>query len=156
MSLYYASLNNKAYGTLELNADGVLAWTSLYPQGVEAISVGTALAVDAANNCYVTGYSPGTNGYNDIVTIKYGSNGNQIWLQRYNGPGNGNAAGNAIAVDNNGNVYVAGYDTTTAGGTEMVLIKYSPSSFNGNPTARCCWNRKDLQVRASKSKPART
>jgi hypothetical protein len=29
-------------------------------------------------------------------------------------------------VDNNGNVYVAGYDSTTAGGTEMVLIKYSP------------------------------
>src|SRR5208283_3725772 len=41
-------------------------------------------------------------------------------------PGNGSAAGNAIAVDNNGNVYVAGYDTTSAGGTEMVLIKYSP------------------------------
>ena len=28
-------------------------------------------------------------------------------------------------MDNNGNVYVTGYDTTTAGGTEMVTIKYS-------------------------------
>jgi hypothetical protein len=60
------------------------------------------------------------------VTIKYGPNGNQVWLQRYNGPGNGNDAGNAIAVDNNGNVYVTGYDTTAAGGTEIVTIKYSP------------------------------
>jgi hypothetical protein len=74
----------------------------------------------------VTGYSPGTNGTNNIATMKYDPNGNQIWLQRYDGPSNGNDAGNAIAVDNNGNVYVAGYDTTTAGGTEMVLIKYSP------------------------------
>jgi streptogramin lyase len=39
--------------------------------------------------------------------------------------GSGNAAGNAIAVDNSGNVYVTGYDTTAAGGTEIVTIKYS-------------------------------
>ncbi len=82
---------------------------------------------DQANSVYVTGYSPGTNSGNDIVTIKYDPNGNQIWLQRYNGPGNGDdEAGNAIVVDNNGNVYVTGYDTTAAGGTEIVTIKYSP------------------------------
>jgi hypothetical protein len=84
------------------------------------------IAVDSANSSYVTGYSPGTNSGNDIVTIKYGPNGNQVWLQRYHGAGNGNDAGNAIAVDNNGNVYVTGYETTAAGGTEMVTIKYSP------------------------------
>ena len=44
-------------------------------------------------------------------------------MQRYNGPGNGDDAGNAIAVDKNGNVYVTGYETTAAGGTEMVTIK---------------------------------
>jgi streptogramin lyase len=88
--------------------------------------VATSIAVDSANNSYVTGYSPGTNSSNDIVTIKYDPNGNQIWLQRYHGPGSGNAAGNAIAVDSNGNVYVTGYEATAAGGTEMVTIKYSP------------------------------
>src|SRR5208282_4353921 len=85
-----------------------------------------AIAVDLSNNPYVTGYSPGSNSGNDIVTIKYGPNGNQVWLQRYNGPGNGDDEANAIAVDNNGNVYVTGYDTTAAGGTEIVTIKYSP------------------------------
>ena len=63
------------------------------------------------------------------MTIKYDNNGNQIWLQRYNGPGNGDDEGNAIAVDADGNVYVAGYETTAAGGTEMVLIKYAPGPF---------------------------
>jgi hypothetical protein len=85
-----------------------------------------AIAVDSANNTYVTGYSPGTNSYNNIVTISYDPNGNRRWLQSYASPGNGNASGQAIAVDANGNVYVAGYDTTTAGGTEIVVIKYSP------------------------------
>jgi P pilus assembly chaperone PapD len=90
------------------------------------MSGGTAVTSDPANNCYVTGNSPGTNSNNAIVTIKYDQNGNQIWLQRYQSLGNGNAAGNAVAVDNNGNVYVTGYDTTAAGGTEMITIKYSP------------------------------
>jgi hypothetical protein len=115
-----------SYGTYKLSSNGGYVWTNLYPTVVVNPSVATSIAVDSADNCYVTGYSPGSNFSNDIVTIKYGPNGNQIWLQRYDGPGNGNDAGNAIAVDSNGNVYVAGYDTTAAGGTEMVLIKYSP------------------------------
>jgi len=88
--------------------------------------VATSIVVDRANGVYVTGYSPGASSGNDIVTIKYDQNGNQVWLQRYNGPGNGDDEGNAIAVDSNGNVYVTGYETTVAGGTEIVTIKYSP------------------------------
>jgi len=66
-----------------------------------------------------------TNFSYDIVTLKYDQNGNQVWLQRYNGPGNSNDVANAIAVDNSGNVYVTGYDTLPGGGTEIVTIKYS-------------------------------
>jgi len=120
------SYGTAAYGTYKANSSGLFMWTNFYPIGPVPPSAALGIALDAADNSYVTGYSPGSNSANDIVTIKYDPNGNQIWLQRYNGPGNGNDAGNAIAVDNNGNVYVAGYDTTTAGGTEMVLIKYSP------------------------------
>jgi hypothetical protein len=115
-----------AYGTYKANANGSWLWTNVFPIGPFPPSSAQAMALDSANNPYITGYSPGTNSDNDIVTIKYDPNGNQIWLQRYNGPGNSNASGNAIAVDNNGNVYVTGYDTTAAGGTEIVTIKYSP------------------------------
>jgi outer membrane protein assembly factor BamB len=124
---------NYYFGTFKFNPSGNILWTNQFPQPAFGSSVPSAITVDSANNSYVTGYSPGTNSLNDIVTIKYGPNGNQVWLQRYNGPGNGNAAGNAIAIDNNGNVYVAGYDTTTAGGTEMVLIKYSPLVLQKQP-----------------------
>ncbi len=114
--------------TAAFSSNGEGLWTNLCPSDPNAVgtNAGMAVAVDSANNAYTTGFSPGTNSLNNIVTIKYAPNGNQIWSERYNSPGNGNAAGNAIAVDSNGNVYVAGYDTTTAGGTEMVLIKYSP------------------------------
>jgi hypothetical protein len=118
-----------AYGTYKINTNGAYVWTNNYPSIPSTVSVGTAIAVGPDNNVYVTGYSPGTNSGNDIVTIKYDNNGNQIWLQRYNGPGNGDDEGNAIAVDANGNVYVTGYETTAAGGTEMVVIKYAPGPF---------------------------
>jgi hypothetical protein len=115
-----------SYGTIKLATNGSTLWTSLYPASATSTNVGNSLVLDQNGNSYVTGCSMGTNSGNDIVTIKYGPNGNQVWLQRYHGLGNGNNAGNAIAVDNNGNVYVTGYDTTAAGGTEMVTIKYSP------------------------------
>jgi hypothetical protein len=115
------------YGTYKLDTNGAYLWTNVYPNSmVLTANVATSIAIDSANNSYVTGYSPGTGSGNDVVTIKYDPNGNQKWLQRYNGPGNGDDESNAIAVDASGNVYVTGYETTAAGGTEIVTIKYSP------------------------------
>jgi Beta-propeller repeat len=124
----YGSYGVFDYGTYKANTNGSWLWTNSFPPLVAPAppSAALALAVDSANNLFVTGYSPGTNSGNDIVTMKYGPNGNQIWLQRYHGPGSGDDAGTAIAVDNNGNVYVTGYESTAAGGTEIVTIKYSP------------------------------
>ncbi len=117
------------YGTFMLNTNGNPVWTNDFPQPPLGSSVANAIAVDKANSSYVTGYSSGPNGTNNIVTIKYGPNGNQLWLQSYNGLNAGNDAGNAIAVDKNGNVYVTGYETLTGGGTGIVTIKYIPISI---------------------------
>lgn len=123
-----------AYGTAKLDTNGDPLWVSYYPQQdlqIDQVSGANGIALDPANNSYVTGYFPGTNSSNYIATVKYSPSGNQLWVQTHYSPGNGNAAGKAIAVDNNGNVYVTGYDTTTAGGTEIVTIKYS--SLNLQP-----------------------
>jgi hypothetical protein len=125
----YNGTSSYYWTTFQLNSNGAAVWTNHFPQPPFGSSAAGAITVDFANNSFVTGHSPGTNSGNDIVTIKYDNNGNQIWVQRYNGPGNGDDAGNAIAVDNNGNVYVTGYETTAAGGTEIVTIKYSPVSL---------------------------
>jgi hypothetical protein len=114
-----------SFGTYKIDTNGNYVWTNLYLMSSYGGGAALALAVDSANNIYVTGESSITNTPYDIATLKLDANGNQLWVQRYRGPGLGNA-GNAIAVDNSGNVYVAGYETETNGFTSMILIKYSP------------------------------
>ena len=49
----------------------------------------------------------------------------EAWIARYNGTGNGNDEAQAVAVDNSGNVYVAG--TMFGSGTlnDLATIKYN-------------------------------
>src|SRR5581483_3040292 len=125
-----------AYGTYGLSDSGKYTWSDVYPPSSSTHDFGSAVALTDAGVSYVTGTAQMANTSNDIVTIAYDTNGKQLWLQRYDGPAHGDDEGNAICVDTNGNVYVAGYDTPIGGGAEMVLIKYSPviaqHEANGN------------------------
>ncbi len=49
----------------------------------------------------------------------------QIWVARYNGPGNGWDGGNAIAVDDAGCIYVAGSSDGVGSLYDYAIIKYS-------------------------------
>ena len=79
---------------------------------------------DAAGNAYVTGLSPGVGTGNDYVTIKYGTNGQQLWVQRYTEAGNSDDQATAIAVSPNGDVYVTGFSNPSPGTYEITTIKY--------------------------------
>ena len=58
--------------------------------------------------------------------VKYDSNGNQLWVARYDGPVNNYDAATALAVDGAGNVYVTGYSTDTSAGyfQDFATVKY--------------------------------
>ena len=83
------------------------------------------IAVDASGNVYVTGESSGQGGLMGYATIKYNSAGEEQWVARYNGPGNGNDSANAIAVDASGNVYVTGQSLGQGTGIDYATIKYN-------------------------------
>jgi hypothetical protein len=101
------------------------AWVARYNGPVNYDDKANAIAVDDYGNVYVTGESKGSGSYQDYATIKYDANGNQLWVARYNGPGNRYDRAFAIAVDDNGNVYVTGESKGSGSGYDYATIKYN-------------------------------
>src|SRR5687767_12831638 len=80
------------------------------PGCARAVSAAKSMVTDANGNTYVTGCA--SNGANDdIVTYKLSPAGVVLWKTTYNGTGDGNDAGLAIALGPDGHVVVTGYST---------------------------------------------
>jgi uncharacterized delta-60 repeat protein len=123
--------------TIKYDPDGNELWVKRYNGSVDDNDYAYWLALDGSGNVYVAGQSVETGSDNDITTIKYAANGDEIWVRHYDGPAHGYDAGQAIAVDADGNAYVTG-NHTLATGLECVTLKYSAAgdllwtaSFNG-------------------------
>src|ERR1051325_7566805 len=107
-------------------AFGEPLWTNRYDGGFyNFYDYATAVAVDSSGNVFVTGYSVGSTGNYDYVTIKYSGEGPTLWSRRYNGPANGDGFARALAVDGSGNVFVTGDSVGSGGNHDYVTIKYS-------------------------------
>ncbi|HTA81566.1 MAG TPA: gliding motility-associated C-terminal domain-containing protein [Bacteroidia bacterium] len=118
-SVSLTSLNNNInVFTTKLDANGNFLWaqagTGLHTDR------GLGVACDASGNVYVTGQftdtitfnnTHKTNLYDAIFLVKYNSSGSEQWFTDAGG-GNMNIA-NAIAIDNNSNVYLTGDFTGT-------------------------------------------
>ncbi len=115
--------------TLKYDPAGNLLWRVLYDGIASADDHAQALALDGAGNVYVTGQSKGSGSGWDYATIKYDSNGNQLWVARYNGTANQDDMPVAMAADVSGNVIVTGQSKGTGGHFNFVTIKYDA---NGN------------------------
>jgi hypothetical protein len=90
-----------------------------------------ALAVLGSGEAFVTGMTSadlaGTNaGGSDVFVRKFAANGSVAWTAQFGTPDWD--VGSAIAVDSNGNSYVAGTGDLNGGGAyDIFLRKYSPS-----------------------------
>jgi len=64
----------------------------------------------------------------NCLTLKYSSDGEQLWARRYRPSHGGGSEGEAVVVDREGNAYVAASAWQESSGTqEISIVKYSPS-----------------------------
>ena len=114
--------------TIKYDSSGNKLWEQRLDYGT-GWDVPNAIAVDKAGNVYVTGDSQITrNGSYGYLTVKYDTNGTELWRRRHDGPANNNNA-KAIAVDANGNAYVTGSSasSTDVNSQDYLTVKYDPN-----------------------------
>jgi outer membrane protein assembly factor BamB len=122
------------YATVAYDAaTGKRLWASRYdgPGSFnEAYSV--AVSPDGAA-VYVTGQSLGSAGF-DYATVAYdAATGKRLWVQRYNGPGNGEDIARSVAVSpTGGTVYVTGQSY----GGKATAFDYATVAYNAATGAR--------------------
>jgi outer membrane protein assembly factor BamB len=112
--------------TVKFDNNGNRLWEARYDGPNNEQDMCGGLVLDSNDKVYITCASrlfssPSTN---DIVTILYDKDGNQLWLDRYDGPANGEDIGADIGIDHYGNVYVTGR-VETDNGIDFLTIKYS-------------------------------
>jgi uncharacterized delta-60 repeat protein len=96
------------YVTIKYDAAGNQQWVAQYDGPSDNDDGATGVAVDGTGNVYVTGHSWQEGTSWDYATIKYNSSGQQIWVERYNGPGNIGDFAVGLAIDPLDNIYVTG------------------------------------------------
>jgi len=119
------------YATIKYTNNGIEQWVSRYNGLGKDLDVATALAVDAAGNVYVTGWSRGSGAYSDIdyATIKYNNGGAQQWVARYDGPSNRWNKAVALATDASGAVLVTGWSDGSGTSADYATIKYDSTGI---------------------------
>ncbi len=138
------------YATIKYDTGGNQLWVARYNGPGNWDDAATAIAVDDSCNVYVTGesYSSSSSTSGDYATIKYDTNGNELWVRGYNGPGNEFEFAAAIAVDNSGNVYVTGVSAGSSTGGDYATIKYAQclSPITGDLNDDCKVNFIDFAI----------
>jgi hypothetical protein len=138
--LHFISNTANNIFVLKLDPNGQYLWHTFYGSGIQSSAAG--IAVDGSNNVYVTGWSNGSwigaggvtpkhaySGSSDIFVLKLDTNGAYQWHTFYGSSlssVSGADVGNAIALDQNGNVFVIGYSLSNwSAGDDNLPPKHS-------------------------------
>jgi Ig-like domain-containing protein/beta-propeller repeat-containing protein len=130
----------------KLDSSGNVLWSKKIQSGFFGGVIGGGITVDAANNIYVTGnfdltadFGAGASvtsagGY-DVFLVRFNAGGTSATARSFGQSGGINDESRGITIDTLGNIYVAAHfggsitvgtnSLTSAGSTDIVLVKYN-------------------------------
>ncbi len=122
----YKQGNGKDFLFVKFNSTGDTVFTRTYDDVGNGNDELESVTMDNSGNVIVCGTSK-TLYRKDITTAKFDINGNLLWWNSYNGPGNLDDNGVVVKCDAAGNIYAGGYGYNAMLNTDFIVIKYSPS-----------------------------
>lgn len=122
-NVYVSGLRNPGIVTLKHSPAGQLLWVTRHNAGAVR-----SITSDGFDGLFVTAAAPGATG-TDLLTIRYDSAGNQLWVARTAGPLGDFSTLSVQAVGNPGEFFVSTMVETTP-----VIIKYCQQGLEGLPT----------------------
>ncbi len=110
---------------IKYNATGTVIWKQTFNDATNNLDdAAYAVAVDPSGNVIVTGVSKDATSGNDIWVRKYNSAGATQWTQFFDGGLNLDDAGNSVAADSKGDIFITGTVQNVAGqGTNIITAK---------------------------------
>lgn len=109
------------FNTIKYDSGGNQLWVKRHGSGY---SIPSSITADRDGNVYVTGSS--NEGTMDYLTVKYLSDGNIEWAERYNGPDSFSDGASSVLLDELGNIYVCGSSQSATSTNDYLIIKYAP------------------------------
>ncbi|HMJ65182.1 MAG TPA: SBBP repeat-containing protein, partial [Candidatus Binatia bacterium] len=104
----YASNNYPDYALVKYSAAGTRLWAARYDNPDHLYDYVSDLIVDPAGYAYVTGTTHPLGQASSYLTIKYGPNGERLWMAGFTGQYDGSDAPGALTFDATGNICVVG------------------------------------------------
>ncbi|HAY35037.1 MAG TPA: SBBP repeat-containing protein [Ignavibacteria bacterium] len=119
------------FATIKLNPSGTQQWVRLYNGNQNYFDKAVGIKADINGDAAVTGNSIRlSDGTSDVVTVKYSSAGDVLWIKQYNGPGDLDDIPTGIDADAKGNFFVTAqsysYFFSLCGTSDYLSIKYTP------------------------------
>jgi len=113
--------------TLEMD-DSTGNISSSYSSGSSSSNIDqvTDLVTDGTS-FYVTGNMEVSGEGRNMKLVKLDADLTELWSVQWNGTSNQDDESTGVTVDSNGNVYITGYTTASAGDTDYALVKYNSS-----------------------------
>lgn len=110
--------------TIKYDSDGQLQWVKTYSSPNGGQDIGYSITTDDSDNVYTTGYGS-LPGLNEIVTLKYNTNGDAIWIRK-NPTNDGDFLRPTKSItDKFNNIIVNGY-YQISDQYAFITIKYNP------------------------------
>ena len=107
-------------------AQGTLLWRQTLNGTASGDDKAWSVAVDTQGNVLAAGTTVNTGTSGDFTVAKFDPDGTRLWLRTINGTANGGDVAHSVAVDTQGNVFVAGYTFNTGTSGDFTVAKFDP------------------------------